>query len=102
MELYAGIDLHSDSSMVALLGEADRMISRKRLPDDLDGIVLALESTFNGCGEHFDVARADMILSCPRTCWLIIPFSMGRAIPRHELRHDDRPDTALSQSRMFT
>lgn len=43
--------------------EADRVIFRKHLPDDLDGIVLVLESTYNGYGEHFDVARADTVRS---------------------------------------
>jgi len=59
MELYAGIDLHSNNSMVVVLDETDRVIYRKRLPNDLDAIVAALgscdgaiqgvavESTFN-------------------------------------------------------
>lgn len=44
MELYAGIDLHSNNSMVVVLDETDRVIYRKRLPNDLEGIVCALRS----------------------------------------------------------
>ena len=44
MELYAGIDLHSNNSMVVVLDGSDRVILRKRLPNDLNGIVSALRS----------------------------------------------------------
>jgi transposase len=44
MELYAGIDLHSNNSMVVVLDETDRVVYRKRLRNDLDGIVAALRS----------------------------------------------------------
>lgn len=44
MELYAGIDLHSNNSMVVVLDAADRVIYRRRLPNDLDGIISALRS----------------------------------------------------------
>lgn len=44
MELYAGIDLHSNNSVVVVLDEADRVIYRRRLPNDLEGIVSALRS----------------------------------------------------------
>jgi len=44
MKLYAGIDLHSNNSMVVVLDEADRVIYRKRLPNDLDDIVSAVRS----------------------------------------------------------
>jgi transposase len=59
MELYAGIDLHSNNSVVTVLDEQDRTVYAKRLPNDLDAIVAALracagevrgvavESTFN-------------------------------------------------------
>jgi transposase len=59
MELYAGIDLHSNNSVVLVLDENDRVVYQKRLPNSLDRIVQALsgsaapikgvavESTFN-------------------------------------------------------
>jgi len=59
MELYAGIDLHSNNSVVSVLDEQDRTVYAKRLPNDLGAILAALracagtlrgvavESTFN-------------------------------------------------------
>jgi transposase len=44
MELYAGIDLHSNNSVVTVLDEADRTVYAKRLPNDLGAIVAALRS----------------------------------------------------------
>ena len=35
MELYAGIDLHSNNSVVTVLDEQDRTVYAKRLPNDL-------------------------------------------------------------------
>ena len=35
MELYAGIDLHSNNSVVSVLDENDRVVFAKRLPNDL-------------------------------------------------------------------
>jgi len=59
MELYAGIDLHSNNSVVSVLDEQDRTVFAKRLPNDLASIVdvlkscagtlrgVAVESTYN-------------------------------------------------------
>jgi len=59
MELYAGIDLHSNNSVLSVLDERDRTVFAKRLPNDLPAIVealrackgtlhaVAVESTFN-------------------------------------------------------
>ena len=44
MELYAGIDLHSNNSVVTVLDTADRTLYAKRLPNDLGTIVAALRS----------------------------------------------------------
>lgn len=59
MELYGGIDLHSNNNVIAILDERDRVVFQKRLNNDL-GLVLqvlepyrdklvglAVESTFN-------------------------------------------------------
>lgn len=46
MELYAGIDLHSNNSVMVVLDANDREVYRKRLPNDLGGLVAALR----GCG----------------------------------------------------
>lgn len=59
MKLYAGIDLHSNNSVLCVLDEQDREVVRKRLPNDLAAIRtvlephraqlqgVAVESTFN-------------------------------------------------------
>ena len=44
MELYAGIDLHSNNSVVSVLDENDRVVFAKRLPNDLAAIIAALRS----------------------------------------------------------
>jgi transposase len=43
MKLYGGIDLHSNNSVVALLDEEDRELYRKRLGNDAQGVLAALE-----------------------------------------------------------
>jgi len=57
--LYSGIDLHSNNSLVALSDEKDRIVYRKRLPNDLGTILrelapykdqivgIVVESTYN-------------------------------------------------------
>jgi transposase len=44
MELYAGIDLHSNNSVVSVLDEQDRCVFVKRLANDLAAIIAALRS----------------------------------------------------------
>lgn len=44
MELYAGIDLHSNNSVVTVLDEQDRTVFAKRLLNDLAAVVAALQS----------------------------------------------------------
>ena len=44
MELYAGIDLHSNNSVVLVLDEQDRVVFAKRLANDLAAIIAALRS----------------------------------------------------------
>ncbi|MDM0118142.1 IS110 family transposase [Variovorax sp. J22R133] len=59
MKLYAGIDLHSNNSVLCVLDEHDRVVFSKRLPNDLTAIIgalracagalvgVAVESTYN-------------------------------------------------------
>jgi len=42
MKNYGGIDLHSNNSVVAIMDEHDKVLYRKRLPNDLNMIVCAL------------------------------------------------------------
>lgn len=53
MKLYAGIDLHSNNSVVVVLDENDRLVYQKRLANDLAAIGAALRSC---AGELQDVA----------------------------------------------
>ncbi len=43
MKLYGGIDLHSSNSVVAVADEHDKVVYRKRLPNDLNTILSVLE-----------------------------------------------------------
>lgn len=43
MSKYSGIDLHSTNSVVVVSDEADRVLYRRRLPNNLEGILAALE-----------------------------------------------------------
>ena len=59
MKLYGGIDLHSNNSVVALLDEQDKVVYRRRLPNDIELVLvelapfqdaidgLVVESTYN-------------------------------------------------------
>lgn len=44
MELYAGIDLHSNNAVLMVLDGADRVVFAKRLANDLEAILMALRS----------------------------------------------------------
>jgi transposase len=44
MKLYARIDLHSNNSMLVIINEEDRVKFQKRLPNELERILLALAS----------------------------------------------------------
>src|SRR5690242_2446248 len=44
MKLYAGIDLHSNNSVIAVIDEQDRVVFQKRLPNELERILVALAS----------------------------------------------------------
>jgi transposase len=43
MPLYGGIDLHSNNSVIALTDETDRIVYRKRLANDEERILEALD-----------------------------------------------------------
>ena len=43
MKVYCGIDLHSNNNVVVLSDEADRVLYRKRLPNELGKVLEALE-----------------------------------------------------------
>jgi transposase len=43
MRWYSGIDLHSNNSLVVVIDEADRVVYRRRLPNELAKVLEALE-----------------------------------------------------------
>jgi transposase len=43
MKKYSGIDLHSNNNVVVVIDEADRVVYRRRLPNDLGRVLEALE-----------------------------------------------------------
>lgn len=43
MALYAGIDLHSNNSVIVVQGEEDNVVGRRRLPNDLSAVCEWLE-----------------------------------------------------------
>nr|VFK25479.1 MAG: Transposase [Candidatus Kentron sp. LPFa] len=59
MELYCGIDLHSNNNVIVLIDEQDEIVIRRRLPNDLDRVLeellpyresiegVVVESTYN-------------------------------------------------------
>ena len=59
MELYCGIDLHSNNSLISIIDDTDRLISEQRLENNLDTITpylqpfandltgIVVESTYN-------------------------------------------------------
>src|SRR3954470_11030825 len=44
MKLYAGIDLHSNNSMIVVIDEEDRVMFQNRFADELERVLLALAS----------------------------------------------------------
>jgi transposase len=43
MKVYAGIDLHSSNNYIGIIDEQDHRLYQKRLPNNLENIVMALE-----------------------------------------------------------
>jgi transposase len=43
MRWYSGIDLHSNNNLMAVIDEADRVVYRRRLPNELGKVLEALE-----------------------------------------------------------
>jgi transposase len=44
MKLYAGIDLHSNNSMIVVIDEEDRVMFQNRFANELERVLLALAS----------------------------------------------------------
>ena len=72
MELYAGIDLHSNNSVVTVLDEQDRTVFAKRLANDLTAIIAALREEL----AKFDTSKGTIRFQPDRP----LPVSMIRKI----------------------
>ncbi|MDH3460374.1 MAG: IS110 family transposase, partial [Burkholderiaceae bacterium] len=55
MELYSGIDLHGNNSVVVVLDEGDHVVYQRRLPNDLGAIIAALRS----CGAPIEAVAVE-------------------------------------------
>jgi len=76
MKLYCGIDLHSNNSVVVILDEADKVVYRKTLDNNLTLILqqlsvypnkivaIAIESTFNWYWLIDGLNMQTIIISC--------------------------------------
>jgi transposase len=61
---YSGIDLHSNNSVVAVIDEADRVLYRKRMPNDLSAIIAALSP-------YWDELHSVVVESTYNWYWLV-------------------------------
>lgn len=64
MALYGGIDLHSNNNVIALTDESDRMVYRKRLPNDIETVLAAL-------APHRDAITGLVVESTYNWYWLV-------------------------------
>jgi transposase len=95
---YSGIDLHSNNCVVAIIDEADRVLYRKRLPNDLSLIMAAL-------APHREELHSVVVESTYNWYWLVdglmeAGFNMRLAntaqIKQYEgLKHSDDGDDAV-------
>lgn len=57
MKLHGGIDLHSNSSVVALSGETDRVLYLKRSPNDAETVLDALAPSSAAAAQGYTAAQ---------------------------------------------
>lgn len=95
---YSGIDLHSNNSVVAIIDEADRVLYRKRLPNDLFAIIAALSP-------YRDELHSVVVESTYNWYWLVdglmeagfeVRLAHTAQIKQYEgLKHSDDGDDAV-------
>jgi len=64
MKIYTGIDLHSNNSYVALINEEEKVLYKKRLPNDLIGLLEILKP-------YQDVIEGVVVESTYNWYWLV-------------------------------
>ena len=104
MKLYCGIDLHSNNSYVVLLDETDKIVYKKRLPNDLGGILRELSPY------HEQIAGV-VIESTYNWYWLVdglkeagyrVHLANTTAIQQYSgLKHTDDKDDAIWLAKML-
>jgi transposase len=96
MRVYAGIDLHSSNSYIGIINEADKRLFGKRLSNDLDTVLMALDP-------FKDVMEGVVIESTYNWYWLVdglqdngypVRLANPSAIKQYEgMKHtDDKSD----------
>lgn len=95
---YSGIDLHSNNCVVAVIDEADRVLYRKRLPNDLSVISAAL-------APYREELHSVVVESTYNWYWLVdglmesgidVRLANTAAIKQYEgLKHSDDGDDAV-------
>jgi len=98
MKKYSGIDLHSNNSVVQVGDEADRVLYRRRLPNELGKILEALEP-------HREELVGVVVEATYNWYWLVdglqaagytVYLAHPAAMKRYEgLKHSDDDDDAI-------
>ncbi len=104
MKVYGGIDLHSDNSVVALTDEQDKVLYRKRLPNDLSTILEALNP-------HREPLQGLVVESTYNWYWLVdglmeagypVHLANTAAIVQYEgLKHSDDDTDAMFLAKLL-
>ena len=77
MQLYCGIDLHSNNSVISMIDNTDRVISEKRLDNDLKTITDHLQP--------FTQDIAGVVESTYNWYWLVDDFILTNKYHGHPL-----------------
>jgi transposase len=104
MKVYGGIDLHSDNSVVALTDEQDKVLYRKRLPNELPIILEALNP-------HREPLQGLVVESTYNWYWLVdglmeagyrVHLANTAAIVQYEgLKHSDDNTDAMFLAKLL-
>ena len=104
MKVYGGIDLHSDNSVVALTDEQDKVLYRKRLPNELPIILEALNP-------HREPLQGLVVESTYNWYWLVdglmeagyrVHLANTAAIVQYEgLKHTDDDTDAMFLAKLL-
>jgi|GraSoiStandDraft_14_1057315.scaffolds.fasta_scaffold105531_1 transposase len=104
MRLYCGIDLHSNNSYVVLLDEFDKVVYKKRLTNDIEGILRELSP-------YYEQIFGIVVESTYNWYWLVdglkaagyrVHLANTTAIQQYSgLKHTDDKDDAIWLAKML-